>query len=113
MATEKQINCISDFAAILEQQFVNGFYDGRLPIVVYDPYGVKICEINAGDPTKWVKTPYEQSYASSQRLCSRKRWESMSIIEQVSLCDCWYELAIAEYLDPAYDAGVDFEIEDS
>ncbi len=109
---EKQIACISDLAAILRQQFARGFYDDKLPLMIYDPYGVKICEICKDDPEKWVKTPYEYSIAASRKLCSKKRWAQMSIVEQVELCGCWYELAIEAYLDPAYEAGADFEIED-
>ena len=112
MSTEKQVNCISDVAEILRQQFIHHFYDGRLPVIIYDPYGVKICEVNAGDDKKWVKTPFEYSFAATRRLCSKKKWDSMSAAQQVELCDCWYELAIEEYLDPAFDAGAGFEIED-
>ena len=113
MATQKQVNCISDVAAILQQQFIKHFYDKNLPIEIFDPYGVKICEVQKDDDKKWVKTPYEYSFAASRKLCGRKKWESMSAAEQVELCDCWYELAIAEYLDPSYDLGVEFEIEDA
>ncbi len=110
--TQKQVNCISDVAEILRQQFLNHFYDGKMPIEIYDPYGVKICEVQDKDDKKWVKTPYEYSYACTKKLCSKKKWNSMSTPEQVELCDCWYELAIGEYLDPAFDSGVAFEIED-
>lgn len=112
MSTMKQIDCISDMAEILRQQFIHHFYDGKLPLEIYDPYGAKICDVCQGDEKKWVRTPYEYSFAASQKLCSRKKWESMTTPEQVELCECWYELAISEYLDPAYDSGVDFDIED-
>lgn len=106
----KKIHSVEDLAGILRQQFLNGFYDKQLPLEVLDPHGTLICTIKAEDSEKWVRTPYEYSFASTQKLCSRQQWEEMTTPQQVELCDCWYALAVCEYLEPALDEGKEFDL---
>lgn len=107
---KKKIHSVEDLAGILRQQFLNGFYNDQLPLEVLDPHGTRICTVKAGDSEKWVRTPYEYSFASTQKLCSRQQWEEMTTPQQVELCDCWYALAVCEYLEPALDEGREFDL---
>ncbi|MGI6031080.1 MAG: hypothetical protein ACOX7F_06215 [Eubacteriales bacterium] len=108
----KKITCVEDLEGILRQQFLRGFYDASLPLEIQDAEGRPICTIRKDDPDRWQKTPYEYSYAASKKLCSQQRWDSMHITQQIELCDCWYALAVSEYLEPAVEAGREFDLAD-
>jgi hypothetical protein len=110
MATRK-VTSVAELAGILRTIFLLGKTE-KLPLRITDPHGKFICEIEKNDPSRWVKTPYADSFACTKQLCTKQEWDRMSMAKQFELCDCWEALAIFEYLHVSYDAGHRFQIED-
>lgn len=110
--TVKKIESVTQLAGLLKSIFIGGRFYKDLPVEVQDGKGRAIITITAEDPSRWVPTPYQESFASTRKLCTKKEWETLSPAKQVDLCDCWESLAVMEYLDLAYDSGNRFEVAD-
>lgn len=109
--TIKKVASVTELASILRTIFL--FHKKEnLPMKILDPDRQYICVIQNNDETQWIKTPYNDSFAYTKKLCTKQEWDRMPIAKQVELCDCWEALAIFEYLHKSYDSGNRFHIQD-